>query len=65
MAMIFHFAFVLVDNFVYSSDFVIGIYYYTVMPSFVLEEKFVLIVVFVHFLCMDQKDLIDKWDLID
>ena len=35
-------------------------YYYMVL-SFVLEEKFVLIVVLVHFMYIVQKDLVDQY----
>ena len=41
----------------------IGSYYY-MMLSIVLEVKIVLIVVFVHFVYMVQKDLVDKQDLV-
>ena len=55
----FHFAVALVDNFVCLKGFVIESFY-NMMVSFVLEEKFVLLVVFVHFVYMVQKDLVDK-----
>ena len=56
MVMRFHFAFALVDNFVFLEDFLSGNFYYMIL-SFVLEEKFVL---FVYFVYMVQKDLVDK-----
>ena len=46
----------LLDNFVHLLDFVIENYYCYKMLSFVLEEKFVLIVVFVRFVCVVQKN---------
>ena len=59
MVMGFCFAFDLVDNFVYLQGFVIGIYYY-MMLKFVSKGKLVLVIVFVHFVYLVQKDLVDK-----
>ena len=51
--MVIHFAYVLVDNSVYSLDFVLeSCYCCCMMLSFVLGRKFVLIVLFVYFLSM-------------
>ena len=56
----YHFAFVLLDNFVHLLDFVIENYFCYMTLSFVLEIKFVLIVVFVRFVRMVQKNLVDR-----
>ena len=48
-----HFAFELVDNSVYVNDFVIESYYYIMLG-------YVLFVVFVRFVYLVRKDLVDK-----
>ena len=48
-----HFAFELVDNFVYFNDFLIESYYFKMLV-------FVSFVVLVHFVFMIQKELVDK-----
>ena len=54
----FHFAFGLIDNFMYLLGFVIESY-------FCMTLGYVLFVVFVRFVYMVRKDLVDRKDLAD
>ena len=58
MVTVFHFAFELVDNFVYVQSFLIENFY-------CMTLAYVLFTVFVRFVYMVRKDLVDKKNLVD